>query len=84
MRTQQQAEDAERQRIKSLVLNYDLRDEDQVDGESAFHYKLSPNKNRIRLPGKGLLNQASKSDKSSQRRASPEVVDFNASRSFQL
>lgn len=69
MRTQQQAEDAERQRIKSLVLNYDLRDEDQTDGEAAFHYALSPNKNRTRLVGKGMLNQAPVSDSSSQRRS---------------
>lgn len=56
MRSQQQAERAEQQRIKNLVLNYDLND-DQHDGEEpAFHYILSPNSKRTRLVGKGTLN----------------------------
>ncbi|KAK8159627.1 armadillo-type protein [Phyllosticta citrichinensis] len=33
MRTQQEAERAEQQRIKNLVLNYDLRDDNETDGE---------------------------------------------------
>ncbi|KAK8207229.1 armadillo-type protein [Phyllosticta capitalensis] len=33
MRTQQEAERAEQQRIKNLVLNYDLRDDNDTDGE---------------------------------------------------
>ncbi|GAB7349009.1 hypothetical protein MBLNU459_g7982t1 [Dothideomycetes sp. NU459] len=57
MRTQQQAERAEQQRIKNLVLNYDLRDDDSADGESAFHYVLQPNTNRTCLIGKGNLNK---------------------------
>lgn len=61
MRTQQQAERAEQQRIKNLVLNYDLT-EDQHDGqhEPAFHYVLSPNSKRTRLVGKGSLNKSLK------------------------
>lgn len=56
MKSQQQAERAEQQRIKNLVLNYDLND-DQHDGEEpAFHYALSPNGTRVRLVGKGKLN----------------------------
>ncbi|KAF2837357.1 ARM repeat-containing protein [Patellaria atrata CBS 101060] len=44
MRTQQQAERAEQQRIKSLVLNYDLRDENDIDnGESAISFNRSHN-----------------------------------------
>lgn len=43
MRTQQQAERAEQQRIKNLVLNYDLRDDDASDGGSNI---LQPNTNR--------------------------------------
>lgn len=45
MRTKQQAEREEQQRIKNLVLNYDLRDDD-TEGESPFHYLLQPNTNR--------------------------------------
>lgn len=47
MRTQQQAERAEQQRIKNLVLNYDLREEAESDGrDSNFHYILQPNPNK--------------------------------------
>ncbi|KAJ9657550.1 mRNA decay protein [Coniosporium apollinis] len=46
MRTQQQAEKEEQQRIKNLVLNYDLRDEAEADGDPNFHYILQPNFNR--------------------------------------
>lgn len=57
MRTQQQAERAEQQRIKNLVLNYDLTD-DQHDGEQpSFHYVTSPRSKRLRLVGKGTLNR---------------------------
>jgi regulator of nonsense transcripts 2 len=57
MRSQQQAEKAEQQRIKNLVLNYDLTD-DQQDGESpSFHYVQSSHKpNSVRLVGMGSLN----------------------------
>lgn len=34
MRSQQQAEREEQQRIKNLVLNYDLRENDGEEGES--------------------------------------------------
>lgn len=58
MRTQQQAEREEQQRIKNLVLNYDLTD-DQQDGDSpSFHYIRSHNSNRVRLVGKGKLNES--------------------------
>jgi len=59
MRNQQEAERAEQQRIKNLVLNYDLTD-DQQDGieEPAFHYIMSPDKKRTRLVGKGSLNKS--------------------------
>lgn len=59
MRNQQEAERAEQQRIKNLVLNYDLTD-DQQDGidEPAFHYIPSPNSKRMRLVGKGSLNKS--------------------------
>jgi len=57
MRTQQQAEKAEQQRIKNLVLNYDLTD-DQQDGElPSFHYiSSSRNHGQARLVGTGSLN----------------------------
>lgn len=58
MRTQQQAEREEQQRIKNLVLNYDLTD-DQQDGEPpSFHYIRTHNSNRVRLVGKGKLNES--------------------------
>ncbi|KAI9841525.1 MAG: hypothetical protein M1837_000626 [Sclerophora amabilis] len=43
MKTQQQAEREEQQRIKNLVLNYDLRD-DELDGEITRH-TMQPNGN---------------------------------------
>jgi len=43
MRTQQQVERAEQQRIKSLVLNYDLSDETHNDGEAPIPFILQPN-----------------------------------------
>lgn len=44
MKTQQAAEREEQQRIKSLVLNYDLRDgEEQQDGEFALPLRPNPN-----------------------------------------
>jgi regulator of nonsense transcripts 2 len=58
MRTQQQAERAEQQRIKNLVLNYDLTD-DQHDGEQpSFRYTESFNSKHVRLVGKGTLNKS--------------------------
>ena len=45
MRTQQQVERAEQQRIKSLVLNYDLSDETHTDGDSPVPFVLKPNTN---------------------------------------
>lgn len=50
MKTQQQAEREEQQRIKNLVLNYDLGDDnDSNDGDSnsspTHHFILRPNTN---------------------------------------
>ncbi|KAF2010357.1 ARM repeat-containing protein [Aaosphaeria arxii CBS 175.79] len=47
MRSKQQAEKEEQQRIKNLVLNYDLRDDNDADGESPFLYTLQPNYNKV-------------------------------------
>ncbi|KAF2193227.1 ARM repeat-containing protein [Zopfia rhizophila CBS 207.26] len=47
MRSKQQAEKEEQQRIKNLVLNYDLRDDNDADGDSTFHYPLQRNPNRM-------------------------------------
>lgn len=44
MKTQQQAEREEQQRIKNLVLNYDLRDGEEQDGEKLLP-PLQPNFN---------------------------------------
>ena len=58
MRSQQEAERAEQQHIKSLVLNYELTDEH--DGEvPAFHYMPCPtNSRRTILVGSGSLNKS--------------------------
>lgn len=56
MRSQQQAERAEQQRIKNLVLNYDLTN-DQEDGDlPGFHY-VQASGNRVCLIGTGSLNK---------------------------
>lgn len=66
MRSQQEAERAEQQRIKSLVLNYDLTD-DQHDGEEpAFHYVETSNRNRTVLVGKGVINKSLRPKSSGQ------------------
>jgi len=46
MKSKQQEEREEQQRIKNLVLNYDLRDENDNDGDTPFLYSLQPNRNR--------------------------------------
>ncbi|KAK5109593.1 hypothetical protein LTR62_006830 [Meristemomyces frigidus] len=57
MRTQQEAERAEQQRIKNLVLNYDLTDDQ--DGEApSFLYSLTHGSKRTQLIGKGSLNRS--------------------------
>jgi regulator of nonsense transcripts 2 len=58
MRTQQQAEREEQQRIKNLVLNYDLTDDQQDGEEPSFHYIQTSNQNTTRLVGKGKLNES--------------------------
>src|SRR5580700_1033377 len=47
MKTQQQAEREEQQRIKNLVLNYDLRDGEDQDGDSTLK-PIQPNMNIYR------------------------------------
>jgi regulator of nonsense transcripts 2 len=48
MRSKQQEEKEEQQRIKNLVLNYDLRDDNDTEGDSPFHFNLQSNANRRR------------------------------------
>ncbi len=52
MKSQQEAEKKEQQRIKDLVLNYDLRENEDQDGEPDMA-PLTPNANihNISLPG---------------------------------
>lgn len=68
MRTQQQAERAEQQRIKSLVLNYDLSNDDAQDGESTFSYPLQPDTNRsgARAPSGGMRANTARKAKDRQ------------------
>ena len=58
MRSQQEAERAEQQRIKSLVLNYDLTDDPHDGEEPAFHYIQTSNSDRTVLVGRGQLNKS--------------------------
>jgi len=71
MRTQQAAEREEQQRIKNLVLNYDLRDGEDQDGDS-LHFPVSPNYN-IHDPDAGIDKAAatnhSRPDKSGNNRS---------------
>jgi regulator of nonsense transcripts 2 len=77
MKTQQQAEREEQQRIKNLVLNYDLRDDsEQNDGEhDVFSTRLSLLAKNPNAKGmKGLEKRSStyrdpKSDKSGSNRS---------------
>jgi regulator of nonsense transcripts 2 len=52
MKNQQQAEREEQQRIKNLVLNYDLRENEELDGDTLLS-TLNPNRNihRSEHPG---------------------------------
>ena len=51
MRTQQQAERAEQQRIKNLVLNYDLSSAEDASNDGTKHDDLlCPNLNHTRFP----------------------------------
>lgn len=71
MKTQQQAEREEQQRIKSLVLNYDLREGEEQDGDSSLK-PIQPNMNIYRHnPGIEKLAGVShsKTDKSGSNRS---------------
>jgi regulator of nonsense transcripts 2 len=74
MKTQQQADREEQQRIKNLVLNYDLsNDNDQNDGEDPLDLSLQRNLNAKKLPKKGFEKRGApkdaKFDKSSSTRS---------------
>jgi len=47
MRSKQEAEKEEQRRIKDLVLQYDMRKDDDAEGDAPFHFSLQPNPNRI-------------------------------------
>jgi regulator of nonsense transcripts 2 len=79
MRSKQQADKEEQQRIKSLVLNYnEARDDvDDTTGDTPFHYTLQPNTNRKRTePPQGL-------DKTPNPYAQPRLDKAGANRSNQ-
>ncbi|KAI9736047.1 MAG: hypothetical protein M1818_006223 [Claussenomyces sp. TS43310] len=69
MKTQQQAEREEQQRIKSLVLNYDLRDGEEQDGDMTLR-PIQPNAN-VYKQNIGLESKliAVRPDKSSNNRS---------------
>ena len=71
MKTQQAAEREEQQRIKSLVLNYDLRDGEDQDGESLVSSSY-PNPNIHKLNAgldKAAATNHSRPDKSASNRS---------------
>ena len=71
------AEREEQQRIKNLVLNYDLRDDNDTDGDFPFQYPLSANPNRNRAETrKGL-------DKTHNPYAQPRLDKAGSNRSNQ-
>jgi regulator of nonsense transcripts 2 len=77
MRNKQQAEREEQQRIKSLVLNYDLRDDD-AEGEPPFSYQpLRPNPNKKRTDTQQGI------DKTHNPYAQPRLDKAGANRSNQ-
>lgn len=79
MRSKQQAEREEQQRIKSLVLNYnEARDDVDDTGESSFPYALSPNPNR-----KQRTDTQQVSDKTPNPYAQPRIDKAGSNRSNQ-
>lgn len=74
MRSQQQAEREEQQRIKNLVLNYDLGDDnDSNDGEdnpfsSNIIFRQNPNTKQVKGPEKKGSYRDPRSDKSNANR----------------
>ena len=79
MRSKQQADKEEQQRIKSLVLNYnEARDDaDDTTGDTPFHYTLQPNTNRKRTETPQGL------DKTPNPYAQPRLDKAGANRSNQ-
>lgn len=73
MRSQQQAERAEQQRIKSLVLNYDLSHDDTQEGDSPSQLILQPNHNHRNL----LINKRFSSKKSNENTRPARLTDSN-------
>ncbi|KAI1381809.1 ARM repeat-containing protein [Hypoxylon crocopeplum] len=77
MKTQQQAEREEQQRIKNLVLNYDLRESEDPDGDTHLTL-LTPNTNihKSAHPGHEKANSSyhpNRSDKPSKERSGQRV-----------
>ncbi|KAI0135979.1 ARM repeat-containing protein [Hypoxylon sp. NC0597] len=75
MKTQQQAEREEQQRIKNLVLNYDLRESEDLDGDSQITL-LQPNVNVHNCNHSGHEKSSyhpNRSDKSSKERGGQRV-----------
>ncbi|XXG94363.1 mRNA decay protein [Hypoxylon texense] len=76
MKTQQQAEREEQQRIKNLVLNYDLRESEDPDGDS-YVAPLTENTNIYKSSSSGNekapLYHLNRSDKSTKERSGQRV-----------
>jgi hypothetical protein len=70
MKTHQQAEREEQQRIKNLVLNYDLRDGEDQDGDSTLK-PIQPNMNIYRKDAgiEKLSSSHARPDRSSNNRS---------------
>jgi regulator of nonsense transcripts 2 len=77
MKSQQQAEREEQQRIKNLVLNYDLRDGEDQDGDSALKPKRSETGFENKLPAGHARPDKSGNNRSGQRARKLQLSDVD-------
>ncbi|KAH0538792.1 hypothetical protein FGG08_004624 [Glutinoglossum americanum] len=84
MKTKQQAEREEQQRIKNLVLNYDLRDDNEIDGDNSLdphgpnHFtKRSQGPERLTGPSGSHAKDKSGNSRSNQRSRKLQLSDVD-------
>ena len=84
MQTKKQAEREEQQRIKNLVLNYDLRDDNEIDGDNSLDPRGPNNFTKRtqgpeRLTGSNALHAKDKSgnSRSNQRSRKLQLSDVD-------
>jgi regulator of nonsense transcripts 2 len=84
MKTKKQAEREEQQRIKNLVLNYDLRDNNEIDGDNSLdshgpnHFaKKSQGPERLTGPNGPHAKDKSGNSRSNQRSRKLQLSDVD-------